>query len=150
MKKVILSAVVFSLLTVLGFSAPALARVDETTGSPNTGAGSIHTGTNLFKDVCNNNASGSAVCQDAANRGNTNPVAGPGGILPTVTNILAIIGGLAAVIMIIISGMTMATSAGNTEHVASAKKRLTYAVVGLIVISLGWAIVNFVINRIIK
>ncbi len=149
----VLSAVLL-LGGIFGASLPVYARVDPgptTSPSSSTPAASgSSSSTGLFKDVCSGNGQNSAVCQDAANKGNTNPVAGTGGILPTVTDVLAVIGGLAAVIMIIISGMTMATSGGNTEHVASARKRLTYAVVGLIVISLAWSIINFVIDRIIK
>ncbi len=104
----------------------------------------------LFGGVCGGKGSNSAVCQDAANKGGTNPVSGKGGILPAVINILGIVGGIAAVIMIIVSGMTMATSNGNTEHVQAARKRLIYAAVGLVVIAMSWSIVNYVINKLVS
>lgn len=104
----------------------------------------------LFTQVCNNkNGSGqgaSSVCQDAqnqtANKGN--PIAGKNGILHKVTLILSLVGGIAAIILLVLSGLTMVTSAGNSEKVASARRRIVYAVIGLIVISLAYIIVDYV------
>ena len=38
----------------------------------------------------------------------------------------------------------MVTAGGNEEQIAKAKKIITYAVIGLIIIILSFAIVNFV------
>lgn len=51
-----------------------------------------------------------------------------------------------AVLFIIISGLQMVTSAGNKDRYEAAKKTLTYAVLGLIIIVLAYAIVKFTIN----
>lgn len=101
-----------------------------------------------FGQTCSNtNAQSSSVCQDASHQGTNNPVAGKNGVLQKVTDVLALIGGLAAVIMVFLSAITMATSNGETEKVASARKRLQYAVIGLIVIVMAWGIVNYVIGK---
>lgn len=50
-----------------------------------------------------------------------------------------------AVLFIIISGLQMITSAGNKERYETAKKNLTYAVLGTIIIVLAYAIVKFII-----
>lgn len=65
----------------------------------------------------------------------------------SVINILAWLLGiaaLAAVVMIILGGLQWLTSAGNEEKVAGAKKTISSAVIGLILIILAWAIVIFV------
>jgi len=54
--------------------------------------------------------------------------------------------GLIAVIMILIGGFTWLTAGGNEEKVASAKKIISAAVIGLIIVLLAWAIVIFVVN----
>lgn len=54
---------------------------------------------------------------------------------------------LIAVIMILIGGFQWMTAGGNEEKVASAKKVISAAVIGLIIILLAWAIVIFVISQ---
>lgn len=55
--------------------------------------------------------------------------------------------GLIAVIMMIWGGFVWMTAAGNEEKVTKAKKVLKYAVTGLIIILLSWAIVAFITFR---
>jgi type IV secretory pathway VirB2 component (pilin) len=55
--------------------------------------------------------------------------------------------GLVAVIMILIGGFQWMTAGGNEEKVASAKKIISAAVIGLIIVLLAWAIVIFVISQ---
>ncbi len=68
----------------------------------------------------------------------------------TVVNIIQwVLGflGLVAVIMILIGGFQWLTSGGNEEKVAQAKKVISAAVIGLIVVLLAWAIVIFVVSQ---
>jgi divalent metal cation (Fe/Co/Zn/Cd) transporter len=58
--------------------------------------------------------------------------------------------GLLSVIVIIYSGILYIISAGNSNTVQKAKTTLTYAVVGLIVAILSYAIVSFVVNALKK
>lgn len=65
----------------------------------------------------------------------------------TVLNILNLVLGLltlVAVVMIIIGGFTWLTASGNEEKVDRAKKIISAAVVGLIIVLLAWAVVIFV------
>lgn len=65
----------------------------------------------------------------------------------TVLNILNLVLGLlvlVAVIMVIIGGFTWLTAAGNEEKVDRAKKIISAAVIGLIIVLLAWAVVIFV------
>ncbi|MFA6909052.1 MAG: hypothetical protein WC289_04165 [Patescibacteria group bacterium] len=67
----------------------------------------------------------------------------------TVTKIIQwVLGllGLIAVIMILYGGFIWMTAGGNEERVETAKKIITAAVVGLVVVLLAWAIVIFVIR----
>ena len=68
-------------------------------------------------------------------------------IVNTVAYILSTIVGMAAVIMVIISGFKYITSGGDTNKVGSAKNSLIYAIVGLVIVSLVQFIVHFVIYR---
>lgn len=67
--------------------------------------------------------------------------------IASVINILSLIGGILAVIFIIVSGFKYITSAGKQESVAGAKKTLVYAVIGLVVIALAQVIVRFVLSN---
>jgi len=67
----------------------------------------------------------------------------------TVINIVQWILGLlslVAVIMIIIGGVNWMTAGGNEEKVEKAKKIISAAVIGLIIVLLAWAIIIFVGN----
>ncbi|MDZ7798819.1 MAG: pilin [Patescibacteria group bacterium] len=65
----------------------------------------------------------------------------------TVVNIIQWVLGilaLVAVVMIIIGGFQWMTAAGNEERIEKAKKVISAAVIGLIIVLLAWAIVIFV------
>jgi len=53
---------------------------------------------------------------------------------------------LVAVIMIILGGFQWMTAGGNEERVEKAKKLISAAVIGLIIVLLAWAIVIFVVG----
>jgi hypothetical protein len=54
--------------------------------------------------------------------------------------------GLIAVIMIIYGGVTYVISAGNDEAIQNAKKIITYALIGIIIILLSFVIVNTILS----
>ena len=65
----------------------------------------------------------------------------------TIVNIISWVLGilaLVAVVMIIIGGFQWMTAAGNEEKIEKAKKVISAAVIGLIIVLLAWAIVIFV------
>ncbi len=66
-----------------------------------------------------------------------------------VINILLTVIGAMAIVVIIISGLYFVISQGNADRVKTAKNALTYAVVGLVVSIMSYAIVNFVIGRLL-
>lgn len=67
--------------------------------------------------------------------------------LKTVINVLLMGVGIVAVIMIIIGAINYITSGGDPGKTAKARSTITYAIVGLVVALLSFAIVNFVIQR---
>lgn len=71
-----------------------------------------------------------------------------GKIVKVIVNVLSLIVGVAAVIMIMIGGFKYVTSGGDTNATASAKNTLIYAVVGLIVVALAQFIVQFVLHNV--
>lgn len=90
-------------------------------------------------------AADSAVCKSEGTK--SDPVANT---ISVAANIIAAAAGIAAVVMAIISGLTMVSSAGNPEAVANAKKQLTYAILGVVIVALAWAITRFVVNQVLK
>lgn len=68
-------------------------------------------------------------------------------VFKNVVNILLFIVGAVAVVVIIIAGIRYVTSAGNATAVSAAKNTLMYAIIGLIVAFLAYAIVNWVYTQ---
>jgi len=69
-------------------------------------------------------------------------------LVVTISNAILAIVGVVAMLFLIIGGFQYITSAGNPESVGKAKTTILYAIIGLIVVILSWAIVNFVITNI--
>ena len=63
-----------------------------------------------------------------------------------IINALLFIIGAVAVIMIIVGGIRYVTSGGDANAATSARNTIMYAVVGLIVAALAYALVQFVIS----
>lgn len=66
--------------------------------------------------------------------------------IKTVVNIMLFLLGAIAVIMIIIGGIRYATSNGDSSQTKAAKDTILYAVVGLVVAIMAYAIVNFIVG----
>ncbi len=77
-------------------------------------------------------------------------ITGEGGIFRTIVNVMLFIIGAVAVIMLIIGGIRYTVSGGDSGAVTSAKNTILYAIVGIIVAILAYAIVNFVIDSFAK
>ena len=72
---------------------------------------------------------------------------GTGGMFEVVVNILLFIIGAVSVIMLIYGGIRYTTSGGNANSVTAAKNTIMYAIIGLVVAILAYAIINFVISQ---
>ena len=88
--------------------------------------------------------------QDSGRRGITTPNA-PAAIGPysqaVAVGTMIFVAGIVAVVAIIIGGLRYILSQGNEKAIEGAKNTILYAVIGLIVAVLAYAIVNFVLTR---
>lgn len=101
----------------------------------------------ILDPACNQDegaGSGSAACGTNGN----NPISGNNGVLLRISRILAVIAGIAAVIIMMAAGLVYITANGDASKVSAAKSTIIYAAVGLVVIGLGQAIITLVVNTI--
>ena len=70
---------------------------------------------------------------------------GSTGIFTTLSNVMLFLVGAISVIMVIIGGLRYVISGGNTANVGAAKNTILYAIVGLVISLLAYAIINFVV-----
>lgn len=73
---------------------------------------------------------------------------GVNGVFTKITNTILYAVGIISVIMLIYGGLRYITSGGDSKKVTDAKNTIMYAIIGLIIAILAYAIVNFVINAI--
>ena len=71
---------------------------------------------------------------------------GDTGVFKQITNTILYIVGVIAVIVLIIGGIRYLISGGDSKKVTDAKNTVLYAIIGLIIALLSFAIVNFVIS----
>ena len=68
------------------------------------------------------------------------------GIFTQIVSVMLFLVGILSVIMLIFGGLRYIISRGESKAVESAKNTILYAIVGLIVSIMSYAIVNFVIS----
>ena len=73
-----------------------------------------------------------------------------GNIVADIANILAFAGGIIAVFIIVIAGITMMTSGGDAGKVTNSRNAIIYAAIGLVVIVLARTIVVFIFSRLVN
>lgn len=71
---------------------------------------------------------------------------GSAGIFTTITNVMLFIVGAISVIMVVIGGLRYVISGGNSTNITTAKNTILYAIIGLIISIMAYAMVNFVIT----
>lgn len=128
-----------ALSLMFGFAAPALVM---------TGVSYADTTTNVNGNLCqgsdfNLTASGSNNCTNTSG-GDTSI----SHLIKTIVNIISILVGAIAVIMIIVGGFRYVTSGGKQESVSGAKNTILYAIIGLVIVALAQIIVHFVLNNV--
>lgn len=69
-------------------------------------------------------------------------------LIKSIINILLYIAGAVAVVMLILGGIRYITSNGKQDQVTAAKNTIMYAIIGLIVVILAYAIVQFVVDNV--
>jgi len=71
---------------------------------------------------------------------------GATGIFTTISNVMLFIVGAISVIMVIVGGLRYVISGGNSSNITAAKNTILYAIVGLIISIMAYAIINFVLE----
>lgn len=69
-------------------------------------------------------------------------------VIHTIINLLSVVVGVVAVIMIIVGGLRYITSGGSDTSVTGAKNTILYAIIGLIVVALAQIMVRFVLSKV--
>ena len=75
-----------------------------------------------------------------------NPLTSSDGTLNRVANLLALVSAVIAVIIIVIAGITMTVSSGDSTKIQNSRNAIIYAVVGLVVIALARGIIALIVN----
>lgn len=135
MIKRILLTLLFPALLLSGtavFAAPVDAQVD------------------VSSEVCNrDDGVRPAICNDidAGSGADANPIYGKDGVLTRAISVLSILTGIIAVIVMVIAGIKMSISQGDSGKISSARSQIIYAIVGVAVAVVAQGIVQLVLNR---
>ena len=73
---------------------------------------------------------------------------GVDGVFTRITNTVLYVVGVISVVMLIWGGLRYIMSGGDSKKITDAKNTILYAIIGLIIAVLAFAIVNFVLNTI--
>jgi hypothetical protein len=132
-------ASVFAMVAVFSPIAPTASAVEEPEAASTEDAPT--------KDDCKTEQGirGGIGCTDT---GTPDKLFGDGSIFTTIVNVLLFLIGAISVIMLIVGGIRYTISNGDSGAVTSAKNTILYAIVGLIIAFLAFAIVNWVLGAI--
>lgn len=101
----------------------------------------------IFDDVKKEACNGTQLEAGTTNSCDDKAVKKVDDLLANIINLISAIGGVIAVIMIIVQGLRYITANGDSNSIGSAKHGIIYAVVGLVIIALAQILVKFVINK---
>ena len=111
---------------------------------PATPTSAICSQTDIANGVDGCGISGGAL-DSSENVGGPTELFGPTGVLTTIINVALYLIGAISVLMLIIGGIRYTMSGGNKDSVSSAKNTILYAVIGVVIALLAYAIVNFIL-----
>ncbi len=73
---------------------------------------------------------------------------GVNAVIPRLINIALFVVGITAIFMMIYGGVRYVLSHGNRDNVKEAKNTIIYAIVGLVVAIMGYALINWIFQTI--
>jgi hypothetical protein len=123
---------VLILFMLIGLLGPAIALP--------TSAGAV----NVFQACGSKVPNGADVCQEESSNNGKNPIINA---LKVALEILSIIVGLAAVVMIILGGIKLTMSGGDPGAIKSGRDTVIYALAGVVFVLFAQTIVVFVLNK---
>lgn len=102
---------------------------------------------NSLECTCQGSAAHEAsVCTTDASK---DPLTGENGVLKKVSVFMALLGGVAAVILLLIGGIRYVLAAGDPQKATSARQMITGAIVGLAIIAVAYSLVVFVVSKLV-
>jgi len=132
-KLAILLAVPASILLILLGLSPKTLAFDPFSKPCSSGIGTGNSAVCSSSSTGTNNANDNVVLRD----------------IKAAADIVAFLAGALAVIMVIVGGFTLVTSAGNSERAAGARRRIIGALIGLAIVALAWTIARFITDNIL-
>ena len=111
------------------------------------GIGAVFVPQPAFAANCSN--ASDCINQGVSSTGGTGTNKNLSQIIKIIVNVLLFLIGLVSVIMIIIGGFRYVTSNGAPDQAKAARNTIMYAVIGLVIAILAYAIVSFVIARLL-
>lgn len=95
-------------------------------------------------DPAKDGLAGGARCSKSNSQ--TTNLFGAGGVFTVAANTLIFVVGAVSVIYLIIGGLRYVISNGDSKNVTAAKETILYAIVGVVVAVISYALVAFVVN----
>jgi hypothetical protein len=135
-----LAIMVQALILAVGFGAASVAA--GMVASPSA------LGAACDNDITTTPLANGAGCAQAA--GTSSNLFAPGGAFQTISDTLIFIIGAVAVIFLIIGGLRYVVSNGDPKNVSAAKDTILYAIIGIVVAVVSFAVVSFVITSLSK
>lgn len=138
----------FAIVAVVAYSPPS-AEAQDIKGNLCGGSGFSLNSSDECKGGASINAAGTCVddATGAAAPGRCQSERSFGNLLALIINVLSIVVGIIAVIMVIWGGFKFITSGGDSSKVTSARNTIIYAIIGLIIVALAQTIVKFVLAK---
>lgn len=72
------------------------------------------------------------------------------GVIMNIFKVIIYVAGIIAILTLIYGGIKYITSAGAPQRIEFAKKTILYSIIGLVVVVLAFAIVNFVLSSVLS
>lgn len=101
-----------------------------------------HASAAIKDSVCNGVIAAGGACTEAGSGTTVNA------IVETIVNVLSMLVGIVAVIMIIAGGFKYITSSGDSGNIQSAKNTIIYALIGLVIAVSAKVITGFVLSKV--
>ena len=127
--KLLIGALFAWFILILGVAAPVLA---------------VDTTSDLCSQAQANGGELPAICSPTST--NQNLLNGPDSTFMKIVNIIVSIAGIIAVIMIIIGGVMMITSNGDSTRFSKAKDTVIYTAIALVIILVARPLIGLIVN----
>jgi hypothetical protein len=144
---ILAAALPLAVVVPLAVGSPAVQAAPKSSSSDCITDSSLGSG-NTSVDAGLNSGTNAALTGDCTTPSDNSTGSDFATLAAKIINILSVIVGVVAVVMIIFGGFKYITSGGESGNVSGAKNTLVYAIVGLVIVALAQFIVHFVLNNV--